>query len=347
MSFTAQKIGNSKKSGRGGKLLVLLGLLLALGAIAFGSYHFYYQSLLEKTPGGTEETIVIRIDEGESLTSIAHSLEIEGYIVSSWAFLRYLEKSGQDTKIQSGAFFLPKNLTIPELTERLIDAEESQVVVTLLEGWTNAEIDEKLSELGLITEGEFLECIQTCDFKAFDFLPSNPAHREGYFYPDTYFIDTEQFTVESFAKRLLRTFEGKTAELFAASDRPMEDVLIMASIVEEESRKGNERPIVAGILWKRLDNGWFLGADATTRYITGKKTEALTIEDLEDENEWNTRATKGLPPGAICNPSLSAIKAAVSPEESPYWYYLHDNSGEIHYGTTIEEHNLNKAKYLR
>jgi UPF0755 protein len=120
----------------------------------------------------------------------------------------------------------------------------------------------------------------------------------------------------------------------------------MASIIEKESRNNTERPIVAGILWKRFDNNWMLGADATTRYTTGKKTEPLTTDDLSDPNKWNTRAVRGLPPGAICNPGLSSIEAAANPQESDYWYYLHGNDGQIRYAETLEEHNKNKSDYL-
>jgi UPF0755 protein len=132
----------------------------------------------------------------------------------------------------------------------------------------------------------------------------------------------------------------------AASGRSLHDVVTMASLVEEESRIDDERPIVAGILWKRLANGVTLGVDATVRYIVNKPTSAITRADLDIDSPYNTRKLGGLPPGPIANPGLASIRAAIRPEESQYWYYLHGKDGQIRYAETNEGHNANRAKYL-
>ncbi len=121
----------------------------------------------------------------------------------------------------------------------------------------------------------------------------------------------------------------------------------MASLVEEETRTDDERAIVAGILWKRFDAGTGLGVDATVRYALDKPSSALTVSDLDTNSDYNTRKFRGLPPGAIASPSLESIKAALHPEASEYWYYLHGTDGQIRYAKTNEEHNENKYKYLR
>ena len=174
---------------------------------------------------------------------------------------------------------------------------------------------------------------------------------EGYLYPDTYFIVLDDFTPESFLKRLLKTFETKVIdglhEDFKKTDRSMHDIVTMASLIEEETRTNDERPTVSGILWKRFDAGAGLGVDATVRYILEKPTGALTVSDLNSNSLYNLRKFRGLPPGPIASPSLANIRAALHPKETPYWYYLHDTDGQIHYAETNEDHNMNKYKYLR
>ena len=120
----------------------------------------------------------------------------------------------------------------------------------------------------------------------------------------------------------------------------------MASLIERETRTAEERPIISGILWKRFDAERGLDVDATVRFVLGKATGALTKEDLEVDSAYNTRRRRGLPPGPIANPGLASLEAALHPEDSTYWYYLHGKKGEIHYSETNDEHNEKKEKYL-
>jgi UPF0755 protein len=119
----------------------------------------------------------------------------------------------------------------------------------------------------------------------------------------------------------------------------------MASMVEKEVRTAKDLPIVAGILWKRLDSNWFIGADASLLYL--KDDRSIDFKDLQQDSPYNLRNHQGLPPGPIDNPGLKSIMAAMYPEESPYYYYLtKPGTGEVVYAITNDEHNANKAKYL-
>jgi UPF0755 protein len=306
----------------------------------------YYRAALSQEELRSSNLFPFIIEKGELPKSVAKRLQKEGFLDSSWVFLRYAKRSGEAEGFQAGKFYLHKNTSYQNLSKALTKAAIEEISVTLREGLTNAEIDAELARLELIKRGEFLECVRSCDFSDFPFLPQNPEYREGFFFPETYFVIPERFSTEDFTRRLLKTFDQKTKSIFGKANRNGWDILKMASIIEKESRNNTERPIVAGILWKRFDNNWMLGADATTRYTTGKKTEPLTTDDLSDPNKWNTRAVRGLPPGAICNPGLSSIEAAANPQESDYWYYLHGNDGQIRYAETLEEHNKNKSDYL-
>lgn len=137
------------------------------------------------------------------------------------------------------------------------------------------------------------------------------------------------------------------APLFAQSPHTKSDNIIMASIIEGEARTDAERPLVAGILWKRLAKGMPLQVDATFAYTLGKSSDELTIADLRKDSPYNTYTRKGLPPTPIDNPGLPSIKAVLEPQVSDYWYYLHDAHGTIHYARTYEEHLQNKKLYLK
>jgi UPF0755 protein len=121
----------------------------------------------------------------------------------------------------------------------------------------------------------------------------------------------------------------------------------MASIIEREVISDDDMAMVSGVLWKRFDEGMGLDADATVRYALKKWDEPLTIQDLQIDSPYNTRRYRGLPPGPICNPGLRALIAAIRPQASEYYYYLSTPEGETVFARTNDEHNNNKAKYLR
>jgi UPF0755 protein len=150
--------------------------------------------------------------------------------------------------------------------------------------------------------------------------------------------------------RMLDNFDTKLdSELrseIAKRGYSIHQIVTMASLIEKESRKDEEKPIIAGILWKRLEEGMILGVDATVRFALNKWTAPLTVADLNTDSPYNTRKKGGLPPGPISNFSLSSLRAAIMPEASEYYYYLHGNDGQIRYGRTNEEHNENKRNYL-
>ena len=132
----------------------------------------------------------------------------------------------------------------------------------------------------------------------------------------------------------------------------------MASILERETITDEERPVVAGILWKRIENDWLVQADATVQYaIANAKCQKLfdkckdwwpilTLDDLEIDSPFNSYDKLGLPPTPIANPGLSALNASVNSVESKYWYYIHDPDGVIHYAEDLRGHNLNVRRYL-
>jgi len=193
-----------------------------------------------------------------------------------------------------------------------------------------------------------------CDLK-YDFVfLSDVESLEWYLYPDTYAINPNTFTVKTLAVKMLENFQSKVIDSRIISDMwsiEIFDIITLASIVEKEERDPAERPTVAGILKKRLDEGWMIGADITVCYpfrLTAEQCKLSVTKYLYEVNDYNTRQKVGLPAGPIWNPSRESISAVVNPVDSPYYYYLHDTlTGKIYYWRDNAEHERNKRLYLR
>ncbi len=348
-----------RKANSGKKIVWMVIVLL----IALGGYFWYqnerYQYLLNTPVDATDvskSTFIIK--DGDNIPAIGSKLLEKKLILDDTALTRYLKENNLDRKIVAGRFLLSPSQTIPQITAAITDSKQSEAVVTIPEGTTVKGIDEKLAGLDLIQPGEFIKAVK--DFSAFDkyaFLDQDSLSKlayplEGYLFPDTYFVDPTTFNCPDLIQLMLKNFDKKTAEIAAQNisifgeKHSFYELITMSSIVEKEVMTSKDLPIVAGILWKRLDSNWQLGADATLLYLNQEDRE-ISYQDLQEDNPYNTRKHLGLPPGPICNPGLAAIKAALQPEESPYFYYLtKPSSGEVVYAKTNDEHNQNKYKYL-
>lgn len=327
--------------------------------VVVGSMYMWYQYSLLPVDSGSEVRRTIRVPSGSSVSAIAEILEEEGMIRSSAAFRVFLKFSHPDAVFQAGSVVLRPSMTPTELVEVLSTGVGEEMIVTIPEGFTVKDIDVLLTDKKLIQAGELVRCATACDFSSFDFLPftkkSSLAKRggllEGYLYPDTYFVLADDFEAKFFLERLLMTFHRRVLDRFDVklkrSDRSLHEIITMASLVEKETRTDDERRIVSGVLWKRFNAGRGLDVDAATRYILEKSTSALTSKDLNSPSLYNTRKFRGLPPGPIASPGIKSIEAALHPQESEYWYYLHGKDGKIRYAITNEEHNVNKYKYLK
>lgn len=333
--------------------------LAALALLLCGSTIFWYSLQLQPMEEGSSKHVRIEIPSGQSVSLIAKVLQEQGLIRSPFAFSLFSKFQDAENSLKAGTYILQPSLSVPEILEILRSGLSEELTVTIPEGFTIKDIDAHLTKLGLIEEGSIVRCAKICDFSSFEFLPfairgklaDGGGLLEGYLFPETYFVERSAFVPKFFLERMLGTFrkrviEGLATDL-AKSGRSLHEIVTMASLIEEETRTEEERPVVSGILWKRFDAGRGLDVDAAIRYILGKQSGALTTADLNVNSPYNIRKFRGLPPGPIANPGLSSIIAALRPKDSPYWYYLHGRDGQIRYAETNEEHNINKFKYLR
>lgn len=308
---------------------------------------FWRSDLNDAADPNDDSQVVFEIYNGEAAKHTGKTLEREGLIENDISFIRHLKDTGLDRKIHYGSFVLSPSMTLEEVVAVLTSEAGGGNVVRFLEGWTIEEMDAQLAAMDLIESGEFIACTKNCSFNH-DFL-THVKSLEGFLFPDTYFVDRNTFDVENFINQLLNTFDTRFDEemeaALASSGRSWEETMIVASMIEKEVRTTKDLPIVSGIIWKRYDNDWALGIDATLLYV--QDDNILTASDLRDPSPYNTRLLKGLPPTPICNPSLASIKAALYPEETEHWFYLTTlDTGEVIYAKTNAEHEANKDKYL-
>lgn len=285
--------------------------------------------------------VIFTIEKGEGLKKVSGRLAEEKLIKNNLAFLILGFLNRSDRQIQAGNFYLDAGMSprriLSELAHGTLD-----VRITLLEGWRREEIAEELADkLGS----------SNSNFKKSEFLKLT-ANLEGRLFPDTYFFSKEANAVK-IVDALSQNFEKRTAGLNITPKS-----LILASLVEREAREAADRPIIAGILLKRLENNWPLQVDATVQYAVGSRkckaviekcewwTKNLTKADLGIQSSYNTYLHPGLPPAPIANPSLAAIRAVLSPTKTDYLYYLTGKDGQMLYARTLEEHNDNIQKYL-
>ena len=171
---------------------------------------------------------------------------------------------------------------------------------------------------------------------------------EGYLFPDTYFF-LPNASEENIIHAMRQNFDSqiqKIAGEIVSFGKPLSEIVIMASLLEKEARTHDDRRLIAGVLWRRLTLHMPLQVDAAFLYILGKNTFQLTNVDLKTDSPYNTYRYTGLPIGPINSPSMSALRAAATPIDRGYIYYLADLSGITHYSKTYQEHLRKKSLYL-
>lgn len=278
------------------------------------------------------------ITSGEGVNAISRNLKTAGFIRNAFVFETYLWWKGLEGRLIAGEYDLKSSFSIRELTRVLVAGEtiSRERDITILEGWTRKDIAEYLEEGGLVKAKEFLE---------------KTKELEGYLFPDTYRIFKDA-SIEEIVVKMRAEFERKVTSAMrvdiAKQKKTLREVIIMASILEREVRSPEEMQLASDLFWRRLAIGMPLQSDATINFVTNGKRPQPTYDDLKIDSPYNTYLYRGLPPGPIGNPGLSAIMAAIYPKPNAYWYYLTTlDTGVAHFSKTYEEHLQKKAKYLK
>lgn len=302
----------------------------------------YFYSLFQPVNQGQTETATFVIPRGQAVNVIAQRLEDAGFIRSQLVFRLVIKQQDLENKLQAGSFQLSPAMDLATLASQLTQGT-NDLWVTIPEGWRREQIAQSLAsqELPAFNVDEFL---------------SLTIGLEGQLFPDTYLFARES-TTATIVQVLVDNFKAKVVtgleKEISVSPHNFSSALIMASMIEREAAGWQEMHQVAGILWHRSELGMPLQVDATLQYLTGYDETSQSwwappaSADKQLDSPFNTYLYADLPPAPICNPGLSAIKAALDPAKTDYLYYLHDRAGGIHYAQTFKEHNANVQQYLR
>lgn len=334
---------------------VLLSLAVLLGGTWFAwnkaNSTFMEWRTAEDYIGQTDQQVTVTIPEGATGTAIGDLLVEADVVKSRKAFLKAFSASDEADKIQAGSYKLFKQMSAESAVARLLDpAAQLRNQVTVPEGMWQSDIFALLSKRTKIPVAQFQAAAKNP--KALGY-PSYVTSTEGFLYPETYEIGQKP-TATSILKLMAKQYnkvaaKDNLAETAKAMDRTPLEIMTVASILEAEAKE-KDMPMVAGIIYNRLENGTPLGLDSTAHYqlkIPMNKPLPSKFASIGTDSSYNTYANQGLPDGPISSPGTAAIKAALNPTESDYQYWLTVNfeTGETKFAKTLDEHNKNKVEW--
>ncbi len=324
-------------------LTFLTGLALLLALLLGGSYLWLQQPLQPQGP-----VLDLTIEPGTTPRGIAQAVVDAGCKTSADMLFLWFRFSGQSRAIKAGSYEISSTTTPRTLLSMLVRGEESLRSVALVEGWNFRQVRAALAKADLLkpdTHG-----LSEADIMAQLGRPG--VHPEGRFYPDTYTyakgasdLSVLKRAMLSMDKQLAKAWDNRYKQIPLKSP---EDVLILASIVEKETGKASDRPMIAGVFANRLKLGMLLQTDPTVIYGMALRFDGnLRREDLRADTPYNTYTRPGLPPTPIAMPGKAALMAAVQPANTPALYFVAKGDGSSHFSSSLGEHNRAVNRYQR
>ena len=318
------------------KVIVFISGLCVLTGVFLLAVSTYY--LITPAQEGIPDQIFF-VEDGSTLRQVADELEKKEIIRSRNLFLVWTRFLGHARHIKAGEYRLNPGMSPLDILETLSSGAIVTHPVTIPEGYSRMQIAELLAAKGLVGKDEFLALTGDPDV-ATHYGIAGPD-LEGYLYPDTYQF-SRGFSAASIIDVMVRHFR-KVTEHFRdhvkTSGMTLEQIVILASIVEKETGRAEERPMIASVFLNRLKKGNRLESDPTVIYGIKDFDGNLKKKDLIRHSPYNTYVIRGLPPGAIANPGKEAIKAVLFPADTSYMYFVSKNDGSHHFSETLAEHN--------
>jgi len=307
-------------------------LLLVLGGVAV----WWNNGTAPVNPSNQTRKLFV-INKGEGIREIANNLKEKGFIKDPVTFFLLIKKRGLDGKIQAGEFYIAPSMNASQIAEAL-QVGTFDIRVTIPEGKRAQEVADILQE----------------QFSTFqESWRSKLAAQEGYLFPDTYSFSKDA-DIDSIITTMTDNFEKKYANIPDGRKNTLSksQIVTISSMVEREAKYQEDRPLVASVIFNRLQAGMPLQLDATVQYALGfqpaEKTwwkKDLIADDLQFNSAYNTYQNVGLPPTPISNPGLEVLTAVVEAPSTDFLYYVSDKSGHNHYAKTLAEHDANIKKY--
>ncbi|GMU91817.1 MAG: aminodeoxychorismate lyase [Candidatus Hydrogenedentota bacterium] len=325
-------------------LFVSAVVMCFIAGTAFAAYLVYDHITRPGTPGSI---VRIEIPSGVTGDAAGKVLSSAGLIDHEVFFRLAIRLDASHKPIKQGFYDIPRGLSPIEILRQLQsgpNVSEARYKITMVEGQTIAQMSKQFADPdAFIAAASDPELIASLGISA--------QTLEGFLMPDTYFF-TEEPTPKQVVERMVGEFKEEYAQLVAefpeAADRDLMEVVTIASLIEEESRVEEERPLVAAVIYNRIAKRMTLDLDCTLQFALDKYGQRLMDSDKDVESPYNTYRNPGLPPGPISNPGVSSLRAALQPANVDYLYFVSNADGKTHtFSTTMSDHNRAVAKFRK
>lgn len=328
-------------------MTILVSIVVVFGIIIV----FSYNNTVKKPLKIDGDTVSVEVKTGEGFYNLLNTLE-EKDLLNNKIFIKiYTKLHGANADLIPGIYELNKDITLEELIKTLQteDYVKNSIKVTIPEGYNVDQIAQELEESQLFTKEEFLKAVK--DYTLPSYITSNPNKRyaiEGFLYPETYMFPkdaTANEVVDLMIKRFDNSIKSIEREIgIDIKDNELEKIITIASLIEEEARSNEDRPLIASVINNRIDKGMKLQIDACILYSMGKHVEVVLNKHLETDSPYNTYKYYGLPIGPIASPGKESIEAALKPAKTDYLFYLIKPGDTLHYFTNNYDDFLVKKK---
>jgi UPF0755 protein len=332
---------------------------LVIGLICF--VFFMIAVLFQVSNRFDHDVKILRIENNSSANMIGYDLNRLGLIDNIFGFRTIVRLFGTDSKIHAGEYALSQNMSLFHILLRIqekkgLSLTSAGVSVTIPEGFSLTEIADLLDKKEIINRNKFVlyanKFKDSSLYEKYPFLQQIPVGVgiEGYLFPDTYSIpkNSEPYII---LDTMLTRFNEKLAAYDAEiknSKLNLHQLITLASIIEKEAVKQEERSLIAGVFYNRLDKGIPLGSCPTVKYAMGKpRLPYLLYKHLKYESPYNTYIRRGLPPGPIASPGLESIKAALRPQATIYLFFVSNGDGTHTFTTNDADHLKAKNEILK
>jgi len=317
-------------------------LLLATGVAGVAWWTIMTPLTLPQSPFAFE------VKPGMSLSAVARELQGANVLPQSWPMIALARAQGVDRAIKAGSYEIETGITLRELLGRLTQGDATQTSFVIIEGTTFADVRRALRAQGQVKN----TVLDLPDAELMERLGAAGKGAEGRFFPDTYFFSAGSSDLallrrahEAMSGRLAAAWEKRADGLPLAS---ADEALILASIVEKETGRPVDRPLVASVFINRLQHGMRLQTDPTVIYGMGDRFDGnLRRRDLDTDTPWNTYTRDGLPPTPIALPSQASLDAVLHPPATDYLYFVARGDGSSQFSTNLPDHNRAVAKFQK
>lgn len=358
------RYNKKKKTGRTA-LKVLLALVLIIAICVVGGYN-YIKNYDKAVDPGVELAVAFEVPKGASTTKIAKLLKDAGLINNDTIFKLKSRFNGLDGKYQAGEYTLSPSMSMSMIMQALQDAKRETQRITIKEGWTLVHIAQYLEEQGIVSQDEFYKSLENDTFdqkfvKELKDTAADPtghltAHGnrfEGFLFPETYDIyvgSNAKAIIDKMLNQFEKVFDDTLRNQMKEKGLSLQETIAIASLIEGETQRDEERPLVSSVIYNRLNGNATSGKlqfCSSILYALGHHKDRVLYSDLEVKSPYNTYVNPGLPVGPINSPGLACIKAALNPADTDYLYFVVSTKGDGSHNFTSKysEHTQNAGLY--